>query len=77
MENHAGAYARFFTSRGAKVVANDTVCDVHGDGVDAVVKDGAAIVEFIKFEIKVKLSRHLSYDQSPFYSILALPVYSQ
>ena len=44
MENHAGAYARFFTSRGAKVVANDTGCDVHGDGVDAAVKDGAAIV---------------------------------
>ena len=44
MENHAGAYARFFASRGAKVVANDTVCDVHGDGVEAAVEDGAAIV---------------------------------
>ena len=43
MENRAEAHARFFALRGAKVV-NDTGCDVHGDGVDAVVKDGAAIV---------------------------------
>ena len=44
MENRAGAYARFFALRGAKVVANNTGCDVHGDGVDATVKDDAAIV---------------------------------
>ena len=44
MGNRGGAYARFFALRGAKVVANDTGCDVHGDGVDAAVKDGAAIV---------------------------------
>ena len=44
MENLAEVYARFFALRGAKVVANDTGCDVHGDGVDAAVKDGAAIV---------------------------------
>ena len=44
MESHAEAYARFFALRGAEVVANDTGCDVHGDGVDAAVKDGAAIV---------------------------------
>ena len=48
MKNHAGAYARFFTSRGAKVVANDTGCDVHGDGVDAAAKDDAAIVMLYK-----------------------------
>ena len=35
MENRIGAYARFFASRGAKVVANDTGYDVHGDGADA------------------------------------------
>ena len=43
MENRAGAHARFFALRGAKVV-NYTGCDVHGDGVDAAVKDSAAIV---------------------------------
>ena len=46
MENRGGAYARFFALRGAKVVANDTGCDVHGGGVDSAVKDGAAIVIF-------------------------------
>ena len=40
------AYARFFASRGAKVVANDTGCDVHGDGVDKSVID--AVVSEIK-----------------------------
>ena len=44
MENRAGAYVRFFALRGAKVVANDIGCDVHGDGVDVAVKDDAAIV---------------------------------
>ena len=44
MENRAGAYARFLALWGAKVVANDTGCDVNGVGVDAAVKDGAAIV---------------------------------
>ena len=45
MENRVGAYARFFASRGAKVVANDTGCDVHGDRVDAAVENvNAAII---------------------------------
>ena len=54
MENHAGAYARFFASRGAKVVVNDTVCDVHGDGVEAAIKDGAVIViKILKYLDKI------------------------
>ena len=45
MENRAGSYARFFASRGAKVVVNDAGCDVHGDGVDAAVENiDAAII---------------------------------
>ena len=56
MENRAGTYERFFTLRGAKVVANDTGCDVHGDGVDAAVKDGAAIVSFVYKSRLVKKS---------------------
>ena len=47
MENRAGAYARFFASRGAKVVANDTGCDVHGDRVDADVENVDAAINQI------------------------------
>ena len=44
MENRAGAYAGFFASRGAKVVANDTGCDVHVDEVDAAVENVDAAI---------------------------------
>ena len=49
MENRGGAYARLFALRGAKVVANNTGCDVHGDAVDVAFKDGAAIVLVILY----------------------------